>query len=91
MDEVDGEVYNNSTCPWNRQLVIEVPLQQMQTINTENIHDITDCLIVCKLKYLGVCLLSGKKLRLSLREPKAKFFKALNGVLYRDKGFSNDK
>jgi len=45
---------------------------------------------VCKLKYLGVHLLSGKKLRLSLHEPKAKFFKALNGILYRVKGFSND-
>jgi len=45
---------------------------------------------VCKLQYLGVYLLSGKKLRLSLHEPKVKFFKALNGILYRIKGFSND-
>ena len=45
---------------------------------------------VCKLKYLGVHLSSGKKLGLSLHEPKAKFFKALNGILYRDKVFSND-
>jgi len=40
---------------------------------------------VCKIKYLGVFLLSGKTLRLSLQEPKAKFFKALNGILYRVK------
>ena len=31
---------------------------------------------VCELKYLSVRLLSGKKLRLSLHELKAKFFKA---------------
>jgi len=34
--------------------------------------------------------LSGKKLRLSLHEPKAKFFKDLNVILYRVKGFSDD-
>ena len=45
---------------------------------------------VCKLKYLGVFLLGGKKLRLSLQESKAKFFKALNGILYRVKNFSHD-
>ena len=45
---------------------------------------------VCKLKYLDVYLLSGKKLRLSLQEPKAKFFKALNGILYRVKDFSDE-
>ena len=45
---------------------------------------------VCKLKYLGVYLLSGKKLRPRLQEPKAKFFKALNGILYRVKDFSNE-
>jgi len=45
---------------------------------------------VGKLKYLGVYLLCGKKLRLSLHEYKAKFFRALNGILYRVKGFSND-
>jgi len=39
---------------------------------------------VCELKYLGVYLLSGKKLRPSLYEPKAKFLKAL-GILYRVK------
>jgi len=43
---------------------------------------------VCKLKYLGVYLLNGKKRRLSLHEPKAKFFKALNGILCRVKDFS---
>jgi len=45
---------------------------------------------VCKLKYLGVYLLCGKKLRLSLHEYKTKFFRALNGILYRVKGLSND-
>jgi len=45
---------------------------------------------VCKLKYLSVHLLCGKKLRLSLHEYKARFFRALNGILYRVKRFSND-
>jgi len=45
---------------------------------------------VGKLKYLGVHLLCGKKRRLSLHEYKAKFFIALNGILYRVKRFSND-
>jgi len=50
-------------------------------------HDGCELQFICKLKYLGVYLLSGKKLRPSLQEPKAKFFKALNGVLYSCKRF----
>jgi len=45
---------------------------------------------LCEVKYLGVHLLCGKKLRLSLHEYKAKFFRALNDILYHVKGFSND-
>jgi len=39
---------------------------------------------------VGVHLLCGKKLRLSLHEYKAKLFGALNSILYRVKEFSND-
>jgi len=44
---------------------------------------------VYKLNYLSAHLLSGKKLRSSLHESKATFFTALDGILYRVKGFSD--
>jgi len=53
-------------------------------------HSGCELQFVCKLKHRGIYLLSGKKLRLSLQEPKANFFKALNGILYCVKVFSDD-